>query len=115
MDDSFARTAMLIGWDGVQALAERHVAVFGLGGVGSWAAEALARAGIGTLTLVDNDVVSTTNINRQLPALTDTVGRRKTDVVRERLLKINPAADIRAQALFFGPDTAGEFESFKGG
>ena len=87
----FLRSEMLWGPDGQRRLAESHVILFGLGGVGSYTAECLARAGVGELTIVDNDTVSPTNRNRQLEALESTTGRNKTDAVAQRLLDINPA------------------------
>ena len=90
MADNTLRTEMLIGTDAVERLRNSHVAVFGLGGVGSWCAEALVRTGVGELTIVDDDVFSETNINRQAGALYSTVGRAKTEVMAERLLDINP-------------------------
>lgn len=90
-----ARTEMLLGPAGVERLAISRVAVVGLGGVGAMAAEMLVRAGVGHIVLVDVDTVSETNINRQLPALHSTVGRRKCDVMRERLMDINPSLDVQ--------------------
>ena len=90
----FNRMSLLIGNEGLDRLARARVAVFGLGGVGSWTAEALVRSGVGHILLVDADVVAESNINRQLVALDSTVGRTKAEVLRERLLDINPAADI---------------------
>lgn len=92
MDDRFLRNKMLWGEDGQQCLADAHVILFGLGGVGSYAAECLARAGIGELTLVDSDTVSVSNINRQLEALTSTVGLPKAEAVAARIRDINPDA-----------------------
>lgn len=94
MRPEVSRNALLFGAEGVERLAQVHVAVFGLGGVGSWTAEALARAGVGRLTLVDADIVAPSNINRQLPALTTTVGRPKTEVMAERLRQINPDIEL---------------------
>ena len=94
MKEEFTREAMLIGEDAVEKLNNSSVALFGLGGVGSYAAEALARSGVGRIMIVDNDTVSTTNINRQLCALQSTVGQYKTDVVKQRLLDINPSIEI---------------------
>ena len=91
----FQRTIMLIGPEGYKVLSESRVMVFGLGGVGSYAVEALARAGLGSLILIDYDRISITNLNRQLPALYSTVGRLKTEVVKERILEINPAAKVK--------------------
>ena len=90
MADNTLRTEMLIGSEAVRKLADSHVAVFGLGGVGSWCAEALVRTGVGELTIVDDDVFSESNINRQAGALYSTVGRAKTEVMAQRLLDINP-------------------------
>lgn len=110
MDETFSRTAMLVGWEGVEALQKRHVAVFGLGGVGSWAAEALGRAGVGTLTLVDSDSVSASNLNRQLVALTETVGQKKTDVMRRRLQQIRPDMTVHSYPIFFDSEAADEID-----
>ena len=90
MDERLIRERMLIGGDAVEKLKRSHVAVFGLGGVGSWCAEALARSGVGTLTLIDMDTVGLSNINRQLCALSSTVGRAKAEALAERLRDINP-------------------------
>jgi len=90
MQEQFMRAQMLLGESAMESLATSHVAVFGLGGVGSWCAEALVRTGVGELTIVDDDVFSETNINRQAGALYSTVGRAKTEVMAERLLDINP-------------------------
>ena len=90
MDHQFLRTQMLLGEDAMAALHRSHVAVFGLGGVGSYAVEALARSGVGELTLIDDDAVSPTNLNRQLGALHSTIGQRKTDAVAARCRDINP-------------------------
>ena len=88
------RTAYLLGISGVERLKRAHVAVFGIGGVGSYAVEALARAGVGALTLIDHDTVSESNINRQLIALYSTVGQYKTDVARDRIRDINPDSSL---------------------
>ena len=90
MDKEFSRSEMLIGSDAMQKLRESHIAVVGIGGVGSFAAEALARSGVGSLTLVDSDTVSDTNINRQLTALHSTLGKNKAEVMGNRILDINP-------------------------
>ena len=102
-DERTQRTARLIGREGVEKLRKSHVALFGLGGVGSYAAEALARAGVGELTLVDADEVAVSNINRQLPALVSTVGQKKTDVVSRRLTDINPELTLHAVCAFHLP------------
>lgn len=94
MIEWFSRTEMLIGKSGVEKLKKSKVIIFGIGGVGSFTAEALARAGIGKLILVDNDKVALTNINRQIHALNETVGRYKTEVMKERILNINPLAEV---------------------
>lgn len=93
---AFARTERLLGADGLRKLTNAHVILLGVGGVGSWCAEALVRSGLGHLTLVDPDRVDITNINRQLPATTRTVGRPKVEVLKERLLEINPLCEITA-------------------
>ncbi len=95
----YARTAKLIGLDGLEKLKDAHIAVFGLGGVGSYTVEALARAGVGTLSLFDYDTVDITNINRQIPALDSTVGALKTEVLQARIADINPEAVVFAQAM----------------
>lgn len=93
---AFARTERLLGADGLQELSNARVILLGVGGVGGWCAEALVRSGLGHLTLVDPDLVDVTNINRQLPATTRTVGQPKVEVLKERLLEINPLCDITA-------------------
>jgi tRNA A37 threonylcarbamoyladenosine dehydratase len=104
----FERTEILIGQAGVEKLAGKHVFLAGLGGVGSWCAEALARAGIGKLTLVDHDVVATSNINRQLPALFSTVGRKKAAVMAERILDIHPGCQLTPLETFIDPDNVAD-------
>ncbi|MBE6932179.1 MAG: tRNA threonylcarbamoyladenosine dehydratase [Ruminococcaceae bacterium] len=96
MGKEFLREEMMFGEDALKKLRQSHVAVFGIGGVGSYSAEALARAGVGRLTLVDNDTVSVTNINRQLCALHSTVGQNKSDVMAQRILDINPECRVRS-------------------
>ena len=100
MEDMYTRTRALIG-DGVDRLRESKVAVFGCGGVGSYVIEALARAGVGSITVVDGDAVSVTNLNRQLIATVDTVGKPKAEVQRERILSINPECSVTALDLFY--------------
>lgn len=107
--DEFARAEALLGREAMKKLQRAKVAVFGIGGVGGHAAEALARSGVGSLVLVDNDVVSLTNINRQVIALHSTLGRYKTEVMRERILDINPKAQVEIHTCFFLPENAGEF------
>ncbi len=110
MKESMERTMYLIGEDGVALLGSKHVALFGVGGVGGYVAEALGRAGIGTLTLVDKDTVSVSNINRQIIATYDTIGQKKTEAMAARLRSINPEMRIRCRECFFLPETAGEFD-----
>ena len=94
MENRFERSEALIGKDGQQKLNNSHVAVFGLGGVGSYAVESLVRAGIGSITLIDNDVYSVSNLNRQLYATVNTIGKAKTEVAKARVLEINPNANV---------------------
>lgn len=103
------RAALLYGSDKLRAFADTKVILFGVGGVGSWCAEALTRSGIGHITLVDADVVDPSNVNRQLPCTSLTIGRPKVDVMRQRLIEINPDADIRAICSFYEEANAGEF------
>ena len=110
MLDQFSRTELLLGRSGMERLAKAHVAVFGLGGVGGCVVEALARSGVGTLELVDSDRVSLTNLNRQILATRRTLGQFKADAARERVLDIAPEAVAAARKIFYGPDTAGEFD-----
>lgn len=105
----FLRSEMILGEDSTNRLSGRSVILFGLGGVGSYTAEALARAGIGRLTIVDNDVVSATNINRQLCALHSTVGMPKVEVVKNRILDINPLCEVTALKRFYLPENSSEF------
>ena len=109
MDGLFQRTTMLLGEEAMQRLQNSHVIVFGLGGVGSYTAEALCRSGVGALTLVDNDTVSLSNRNRQLYALSSTVGRLKTEVARDRLADINPDCRVTIRSAFYLPENAEEF------
>ncbi|MCI6339201.1 MAG: ThiF family adenylyltransferase, partial [Prevotella sp.] len=90
----FRRTELLLGSDAMSVIAEKRVIIFGVGGVGSWCAESLVRSGVQRLTIVDSDRVCVTNVNRQLMATTETVGQVKVDALRERLLSINPAAEV---------------------
>ncbi|PWI58943.1 tRNA threonylcarbamoyladenosine dehydratase [Sulfoacidibacillus thermotolerans] len=101
----FARTELLIGTKGLARLRQATVAVFGLGGVGSYTAEALARSGIGRLVLIDKDVIDITNINRQIPALTSTIGEAKVDVMAKRINDINPDCEVIPKRMFFLKDT----------
>lgn len=106
----FSRTALLLGDTGIERLAAARVAVFGVGGVGGYAVEALARSGVGSLDLIDNDRVSLTNINRQILATHETVGRSKVEVARERVLSINPDCHVRIFETFYLPETADLFD-----
>ena len=106
----FQRTELLIGKSKMDKLREKRVIIFGIGGVGSWCAESLVRSGINKLTIVDSDRVCVTNINRQLMATTKTVGKVKTDVLKERLLEINPKAEITALQKVYSPETYESFE-----
>ena len=108
-DDRFCRTKIILGADGVEKLKNARVAVFGAGGVGSYAIEALARAGVGHLDIIDSDKVDVSNINRQLIALSSTVGRYKTEVAAERIHDINPDAKVTLHTLFYTPETADTF------
>ena len=110
MLNQFSRTELLLGREGVERLARAHVAVFGLGGVGGYAAEALVRSGVGALDLIDSDRVSLTNLNRQILATHRTLGQYKADAARDRALEINPEARVTARRVFYGPDTAGDFD-----
>lgn len=106
MENQFTRTEMLFGTDALNALKQKHVAVFGIGGVGSYVVEVLARSGVGQLTLIDNDEVSISNINRQLVALHSTIGKKKVEVARQRVLDINPNCMVHTYTLFYLPETA---------
>lgn len=113
METRYTRTEWLLGDEAVSKLKASSVLLFGVGGVGSYTAEALARAGIGRITVVDCDVVSITNINRQIPALNSTVGKAKTEVMAERMRDIAPDADITAVNVFVSPDTIDRFDFSK--
>lgn len=104
----FERTRILIGDEGIARLAEKHVFLAGLGGVGSYCAEALARGGIGRLTLLDHDVVAVSNINRQLPALDSTVGKSKAELMRARIADINPDCTVSIRREFLTPENVNE-------
>ncbi|MCX4307295.1 MAG: tRNA threonylcarbamoyladenosine dehydratase [Acetatifactor sp.] len=109
MRKEFSRTEMLLGAEAMDRLARSRVAVFGVGGVGGYVCEALARSGVGAIDLIDKDRVAASNINRQIIATTETVGREKTDVMRERILSINPDAVVRVYPCFFLPENADSF------
>ena len=109
MKEQFARTKRLIGEEALERLAASRVAVFGLGGVGGYVCEALVRSGVGHFDLIDNDTVDLTNLNRQIIALHSTIGRPKTEVMKERMLDINPDADITVHNIFFLPENSFAF------
>ena len=110
LKEQLSRTVQLIGEKAVDRLIRSRIIIFGIGGVGSFAAEALCRAGIGYITLVDGDVVSASNINRQLIALTSTIGQPKAEVMKSRMLDINPEAQIHALNLFYDASTADQID-----
>ncbi len=110
MQSQFSRSELLMGADAMERLKSARVAVFGIGGVGGYAVEALARSGVGTLDLFDHDTISLTNLNRQLLATHATIGRLKVEVAKERVLSINPGSTVHAYPVFYTPDTAGDFD-----
>lgn len=110
MLNQFSRTELLLGKDGIEKLASSRVAVFGIGGVGGYTVEALARSGVGTFDLIDDDKICITNINRQIYALRSTVGKYKVDVAKDRILDINPNAVVNTYKTFYTPETADEFD-----
>ncbi|MCD7765324.1 MAG: tRNA threonylcarbamoyladenosine dehydratase [Lachnospiraceae bacterium] len=110
MPDQFSRTELLLGKDSMEKLFRARVAVFGIGGVGGYTVEALARSGIGTLDLIDNDTVCLTNLNRQIYALHNTIGKYKVDVAAERIGQINPEAKVNIYKTFYMPQTAEQFD-----
>jgi len=109
MLNQFSRTQLLLGEDAIKKLNGSRVAVFGIGGVGGYVCEALVRSGVGAFDLIDDDRVCLTNLNRQIIATRKTVGQYKADVMRERILEINPSADVRVHKCFFLPENADEF------
>ena len=108
--DQFGRTQLLLGKDAMEKIASSHVAVFGLGGVGGYVCEALVRSGVGTFTLVDSDRVDISNLNRQIIATLDTVGLYKTEVMKQRMQRINPEVTVNMRNCFFLPENADEFD-----
>jgi len=110
MGSKFDRTKRLLGFDAMEKLSNAHVAVFGIGGVGGHAVEALVRSGIGIITIVDSDEIAESNINRQLIATTKTVGRKKVEVMKEHLLEINPKVRVQTYDCFFLPETKEQFD-----
>ena len=113
MSNQFARTEMLIGKEALEKLFVSRVAVFGVGGVGGYVVEALARVGVGNIDLIDNDDINVTNINRQIIALHSTIGRSKVEVVKERILDINPKINVIIHKCFFSPETSSHFDFSK--
>ena len=113
MEERFERTKLLVGNDGVEKLSHTHIAVFGVGGVGGYVVEALTRAGVGEMTIIDKDDVSISNINRQIIALESTIGKSKVEVFKERMLDINPEIKIHDMQIFYLPDTAEQFDFSK--
>lgn len=113
MDNQFSRTEMLLGENSTKKLADSRVAVFGIGGVGGYAVEALARSGVGTLDLIDNDKVCLSNINRQIIATHSTLGEYKVDVAKARIADINPNATVNTYKTFYMPERASEFDFSK--
>ena len=110
MENQFSRTQRLLGRSAMEILAGSRVAVFGIGGVGGHVVEALARSGVGALDLIDNDKVCLSNLNRQIIATHSTIGRYKVDVMRERIMDINPEAKVTAHRLFYLPEAADRFD-----
>lgn len=110
MEDRLSRTRMLLGSDAIVRLQRSRVAIFGIGGVGGYVAEALSRSGVGTFDLIDNDRVCLSNINRQIIATMDTIGRSKVEVMAERIRSINPDAVVHAHECFYLPETADRFD-----
>lgn len=110
MSESFVRTELLLGRDAMEILEQSRVAVFGIGGVGGYVVEALARSGVGAIDLIDNDTVCLSNLNRQIIATRKTVGRYKTDVMKERILDINPKCRVRTHRCFYLPENRERFD-----
>lgn len=110
MEEKFIRTGLLLGEDSMDRLKKSHVAVFGVGGVGGYVVEALVRSGVGKITIVDKDEVAESNINRQIIATVKTVGRKKVEVMKERIHDINPDCVVHSYACFYLPETADQFD-----
>lgn len=106
----FSRFELLVGEDNIQKLNQAHVIVFGVGGVGGYVVEALVRSGIGQITIVDNDVVSLSNLNRQIIATQETIGQKKVDVMKKRILSIHPECDVTTLDMFYLPETANQID-----
>ncbi|WP_026509348.1 tRNA threonylcarbamoyladenosine dehydratase [Butyrivibrio sp. LC3010] len=113
METQFSRTELLIGKEALNKLADSHVAVFGVGGVGGYVCEALARSGIGEFDLIDSDTVALSNLNRQIIALNSTIGKYKTEVMKDRMLDINKNIKVNVHNCFFLPENASEFDFTK--
>lgn len=110
IDERFVRTEFIFGEDGMRRLADAHVAVFGVGGVGGHCVQALARAGVGHITVIDDDVVSVTNINRQAVAMDSTIGQAKVEVIAAQVRDINPDCEVKPLRMFYTPETAEALE-----
>lgn len=110
MINQFSRTELLIGQEGMERLRNARVAVFGIGGVGGYAVEALARSGVGILDLIDNDTICLSNLNRQIIATHKTMGKYKVEAAKERIADINPEAEVNIYKTFYLPETAGQFD-----
>ena len=110
MEDQFSRTRLLLGKDAMEKLKNARIAVFGIGGVGGYTVEALARSGVGALDLIDNDTINLSNLNRQIVATHSTIGKYKVDAAAERVLDINPDIQVRTYRTFYLPDTADQFD-----
>lgn len=113
MLEQFSRTGLLLGEEAMDRLSKSHIAVFGVGGVGGFTIEALARCGVGSLDIIDNDTVALTNLNRQIIALKSTIGKYKVDVMKERILDINADAEVKCYKSFYLPENADEFDFSK--
>ena len=113
METQFSRTELLLGKENMEKLAAARVCIFGIGGVGGYVAEALARSGVGHLELVDNDVVVLSNLNRQIIATHETIGQYKVEVMKQRILSINPEAEVVTHKCFYLPGTRGQFDFSK--
>lgn len=110
MKEQFSRTAQLLGNENVEKLFDKHVIVFGVGGVGGYVVEALVRSGVGNISIVDNDVVNESNINRQIIAFHSTIGMQKVDVLKNRILDINPSCQVFSHNSFFLPENSNDFD-----
>jgi len=110
MLNQFSRTQLLVGAEGMKRLENAHVAIFGIGGVGGYTVEALVRSGLGTIDIIDDDKICLTNLNRQLLATRKTIGKHKVDVMKERILEINPKAVVNIYQCFYLPENAHEFD-----